>query len=215
MAKQLSKNQKRINDGEKQIGRHIGTTIAKKPMFKKEYERLVNATHKSTSIKSTSRPKLSRAFTLLYLTGCRASEIINLHTKDLEQMILNNEFSLKNNTKTKKARLISFDTNLKQVEYLKNILPADDIYLFAKNNSKQCMSVESLKVMMNRFIHKVLGELYSTHSFRTGYITTAHKIGLSLEHIRKDIGHSSITTTARYATVTSEEIAESKNTIQW
>ena len=198
-----------------QVGRAKGCTRAKKPILKKEYDRLMGATHKSLSIRAATREKLQRAFTLLYLTGCRVSEIINLHKKDLEQMILNNEFSLKNNTKTKKARLISFDSNHQQTQYLKKILPADDIYLFAKNNSKMPMSVASLKLMMNRFIHSALGELYSTHSFRTGYITTAHQLGLSLEHIREDIGHSSIATTARYATVTSQEIAESKNSRVW
>ncbi|MGB3988539.1 MAG: hypothetical protein WBK67_02480 [Minisyncoccales bacterium] len=68
---------------------------------------------------------------------------------------------------------------------------------------------------MNKFIHSVLGELYSTHSFRAGYITAAHQLGLSLEHIRQDIGHASIATTARYATVTNEEIASAKNLRVW
>jgi hypothetical protein len=35
------------------------------------------------------------------------------------------------------------------------------------------------------------------------------------EHIRQDIGHASIATTARYATVTSQEISLGKNTIKW
>ena len=77
------------------------------------------------------------------------------------------------------------------------------------------MSVSALKLLMNQFIHRVLGELYSTHNFRAGYITTAHQLGLSLEHIRQDIGHANISTTARYATVTSDEISQGKSLREW
>ena len=77
------------------------------------------------------------------------------------------------------------------------------------------MSAASFNLQMNRFIHKVLGEYYSTHSFRAGYVTVSHQQGLSLEHIRQDIGHKDIATTARYATVTNDEISKAKNSRQW
>ena len=197
------------------MARPKGTARPKKPIQKVEYERLVNAAHKSLSIKASTRVKLIAAFTLLYLTGCRISEIININTNDIKNMILHNEYSLTNTTKTKTPRLISFDTNRMQIEFLQKILPPDDRYLFAKNNSQTPMSVSSLKLQMNQFIHRVLGPLYSTHSFRAGYITIAHKQGLSLEHIREDIGHESISTTARYATVTHKEIADAKSMREW
>lgn len=192
-----------------------GTTRAKKPILKKEFDRLINATNRSLELQSQTKMKLIRAFTLLYLTGCRISEIAKLTSSDIEQMIMENEYSLTNATKTKSARLISFSENLTQIEFLKKILPKESSYLFPRNNSPEPMRVESLKLMMNRFIQKILGALYSTHSFRAGYITTAHQIGLSLEHIREDIGHASIATTARYATVTHAEISQAKNHRAW
>ena len=197
------------------MARPKGTTRAKKPILKKEYERLTHAVNKSIVIKSPTKMKLIRAFTLLYLTGCRVSEIAHFKTKDVAFMIQNNEYSLSNDTKTKTARLITYDENYVQIEFLKKILPLNDGYLFARNNSNEAMTVSALKLLMNKFIHRVLGELYSTHSFRTGYITTAHQQGLSLEHIREDIGHKNIATTARYATVTSAEIAHAKSLRSW
>jgi len=193
-----------------------GTTRAKKPILKKEYERLINATNRSTDIKSVTKAKLIGGFTLLYLTGCRVSEIVKLNSRDISQMIESNEFSLTNFTKTKSPRLISFDEQRLQVEFLKKLLPKEkDKFLFAKNNSNHPMSASSLTILMNKFIHSILGELYSTHSFRAGYITIAHQQGLSLEHIRQDIGHKSMSTTARYATVTSQEISRGKNARAW
>jgi len=197
------------------MARPKGTTRAKKPIQKKEFDRLINAINRSLEIKSPTKLKLTRAFTLLYLTGCRISEIAYFKSDDVKQMIEENEYSLTNNTKTHSSRLISFNENKTQIEFLKKIHPCDDGYLFAKNNSEKVMTVSALKLLMNKFIHRVLGQLYSTHSFRTGYITTAHQRGLSLEHIREDIGHKNIATTARYATVTSDEIAKAKNLIVW
>jgi len=77
-----------------------GTTRAKKPIQKREYERLMLATRNSLVIKSATRVKLQRAFTLLYLTGCRVSEIANFTKDEMEMFIKHNEFSLTNNTKT-------------------------------------------------------------------------------------------------------------------
>lgn len=192
-----------------------GTTRAKKPILKKEFDRIINATARDLDLQSATKMKLIRAFTLLYLTGCRISEIAPLKSTDIEQMIRENEYSLTNATKTKSARLISFSENFTQIEFLKKILPKQNGYLFPRNNSAEPMTTESLKRMMNIFIHRVLGNLYSTHSFRAGYITAAHQLGLSLEHIREDIGHASIATTARYATVTHTEIAQAKNQRVW
>jgi len=210
-----SKNQIRIENDEKQIGRQVGTTRPKKPILKKEYERLINATRKSLTIQASTKVKLANAFTLLYLTGCRVSEIADVTKEDIEMMIQTNEHSLSNNTKTKKARLISFDSDRVQVQMLQELKFLENGYLFAKNSTSKPMTVSALKLLANTFIHKVLGELYSTHSFRAGYITTAHQLGLSLEHIRQDIGHKSISTTARYATVTNEEISRGKTLRKW
>lgn len=197
------------------VMRPIGTTRAKKPIFKNEFEQLISACKNGKEIKSPTKQKLIRAFTLLYMTGCRAGEIVNMRTIDLMSMIENNEYSLTNNTKTKTPRLISFDESRQQIEYLKKILPKNSTYLFPRNNSDSTMTASALKLLMNTFIHSVLGELYSSHSFRAGYITAFHQQGLSLEHIRQDIGHRNIATTARYTTVTSEEIARSKNHRNW
>lgn len=195
--------------------RPTGTTRAKKPIMKKEFDRLIKAVKMNTEIKSPTKLKLTRAFTLLYLTGCRAGEIVNFTREDLEQMISDNEYSLTNDTKTKTPRLISFDEQQVQITMLKQLLPMSGTYLFAKNGSDRPMTSSALKLLMNSFIHNILGELYSSHSFRAGYITAAHQQGLSLEHIRTDIGHTSIATTARYTTVTHEEISRGKNHRDW
>lgn len=193
-----------------------GTTRAKKPIMRREYRLLLLALSRNTDIKRPTKYKLRAAFTLLYLTGCRISEIARLRRSDIEQMIAHNEYSLTNDTKTAQARLISFDESRAQAQMLADILSeSGPEYLFTRNGSDHPMTTEALKNLANGFIHAVLGELYSSHSFRAGYITAFHAQGFSLEHIRTDIGHRSIATTARYATVTPSEISLGKNQREW
>jgi len=194
--------------------RPTGTTRAKKPILKREFDRLIRAVNHNTEIKSVTKAKLISAFTLLYLTGCRVSEIVHLTRDDLDRMITENEYSLTNATKTKTPRLISFDEGKTQIEFLRRLAPLKKC-IFYRNGSEKPMTVSALTLLLNQFIHGVLGELYSSHSFRAGYITAFHQQGLSLEHIRTDIGHASIATTARYATVSHEEISRGKNLRQW
>lgn len=196
--------------------RPVGTTRAKKPILKKEFDRLIRAVNLNHDIKSPTKRKLTAAFTLLYLTGCRVSEIVSFRGSDIEQMIRNNEYSLTNATKTRTPRLISFDETHQQIEILKTLLLPDNTrFLFARNNSNVPMTAPALTLICNKFIHAVLGELYSSHSFRAGYITAFHQQGFSLEHIRTDIGHANIATTARYATVSHEEISRGKSARTW
>ena len=67
---------------------------------------------------------------------------------------------------------------------------------------------------MNDFIHEVLGESYSRHSFRQGLITDMliiHKLPLSTAQAY--IGHSSMMTTARYAKATTEDTQKAINVV--
>lgn len=194
--------------------RPVGTTRAKKPIMKREFDLLILALGRSHEIKSPTRVKLRAAFTLLYLTGCRISEIAHFTRDDIAQMVADNEYSLTNATKTKTPRLITLDESRRQAAMLSGIMP-DTRYLFPRNGSDRPMTATALKNLANGFIHAVLGDLYSTHSFRAGYITAFHAQGFSLEHIRTDIGHRSIATTARYATVTPGEISLGKNRREW
>lgn len=192
-----------------------GSTRAKKPILHHDFRRLLTLLQKNKTIKQGTKHKLKCAFTLLYVTGCRISEIVLMQKSDIESMIAHNEYSLTNNTKTKTPRLITFSEEKEEQELLRAILPKDDGYLFYKNNSHNPMTKESLQRLCNNFLHVSLGKLYSTHSFRKGYITELHKNGNSLELIRDDVGHKKLATTALYVDITPSEIAKGKSKRKW
>jgi integrase len=189
------------------MARPKGTTRAKKPIEKYEYEKLMSFANRSKFIKQHRlRIKLKRVFTLLYITGCRISEIIDLSTSDLKMMCEHKEYSLANNTKTKKSRLIVFSDS--QIELLKSIVPSVQIKLFDVSSSY-------LTIKTNNIIHKCLGELYSTHSFRAGYVTRLANTGANIKLIQEDIGHTNISTTIRYIKIKDDQKREAKEKLIW
>ena len=190
------------------MARPIGTTRAKKAIEKYEFDKLISFTNTTKHLaQQRARVKLKRAFTLLYVTGCRISEIVDFTTNDIRDMIEKKEYSLSNNTKTKKARLMIFGAQ--ECEILKTLLVPENIKLF--NN----VTVGYLTLKCNDIIHKCLGSLYSTHSFRAGYVTRLAKSGENIELIRSDIGHKNIATTARYIKVTDEDKRKAKERLVW
>ena len=189
------------------MARPKGTTRAKKAIGKYEFERLIYFVNKTHFIKQQKvRVRLKRVFTLLYLTGCRISELQNFRTKDIKEMIEKKEYSTTNQTKMKQSRLIVFGDN--QLQLLKDILPQFEVSIID-------VCVSALTKQANDVIHFCLGELYSTHSFRTGYITRLANSGENIELIRSDIGHKNITTTARYIKVTDEQKRAAKEKLDW
>lgn len=190
------------------MARPIGTTRVKKPITKFEFDKLIHFVGRTNHIHHSGlRERLRRAFTLLFITGCRVSEIMNFTSDDVRKMILEKEFSLANNTKTKSSRLITYADG--QLELLRNILPVGQVRLFGD------VSLEYFNIKMNKIIHLCLGELYSSHSFRSGYITRLALNGENIKLIQEDIGHRSIQTTARYIKITSEDKRTAKSKLEW
>ena len=127
-------------------------------------------------------------------------------------MVKFKKISLKNNTKTKRAReaYISDKNALFLAELFQDELLQDDRYALLKpwNSPMEQYSPKALSNILNKVIKEALGEQYSTHSFRAGYITTLHRAGVSIPVIKEIIGHTSSATTMRYIKVDEVEKRE-------
>lgn len=195
------------------MARPFGKTKAKKAIRKADFERLIDFVSKNKTMNHPTRSKLKTAFTILYVTGCRISEIVNFTKEDIESMIKNKEFSLNNSNKTKIPRLIEFSDS--QISLLEKVLTKETGFLFKKNNSFESMSITGLTTLCNQYIQIALGELYSSHGFRRNMITQIlHKTGrIKLAQIH--IGHKSPSTTTRYDTPADGDIRNTLNSINW
>ncbi|PHR71497.1 MAG: hypothetical protein COA66_09185 [Arcobacter sp.] len=195
----------------KTAGRPIGTTRVKKPILKNEFAKLINYTKGDDSIKEFTKSKYLKTFTLLYYSGCRISELISLKIEDLHTIFNTDELSLTNDTKTKKPRLIYFSTE--SVKELKKIFVNEldssnknELLIRTKNKLYDKINCIGYTAQLNAYIQTILGELYSTHSFRQGILTDMATKGINSKIIQQFIGHASIGTTLRYVTPTEKDI---------
>jgi integrase/recombinase XerD len=164
-------------------------------------------------MQSSTNKKVRLAFVLLYFTGCRNSEIVNFTYKDLEYIYKNKEYSLDNNNKTKSTRLLHFSS--KALEDIQTIdTDTSKEYLFHKNGSDKPMSASSFNQLLNKHIKSILGDMYSTHSFRKGIITDIVNSTGNIKLAQKIAGHSNSNTTNMYVQVTNNDVKNSLTMIR-
>ena len=161
-----------------------------------ELKKLFNSIDISTKIGRRDMTLLS----LLYDTGARANEIIELKYKDInletKRIILDG--------KGKKKRVVSMMEQTKKmlIQYLKEFNIKSEDYVFNKNHKKY----------NNRFIRDVL-EKYKDiipdkkihpHVFRHTRAVHLLDHGINIVYIQEFLGHESVVTTQTYASVIEE-----------
>ena len=152
------------------------------------------------------KDKIIFAATILHHSGMRASELLKLKYQHLSDAVFEGRFSLDNSTKTKSTRLILLARlGRKEIEELIDGYEGDmkDYVFPAKNGG--ALSKGPFIRLLNRHIHSILGELYSSHSYRISYITDLLKVS-SANLAQKAVGHKSVSTTLRYGYSSTEDI---------
>ena len=179
-----------------------GATKSRKIITQKEYKELMNYLNRTDELKPHSIENAKKAFVLLYYGGFRVSELIDLTNKELFEIIKNKEFSLSNNTKTKKPRRVYFSDNaIKDIKKVfKNHFEESENYLLIRSWGKPYnkYSPHTLQRQLNIILKTALGYSYTTHSFRAGIITEMALKGINTKIIQSFINHSNVTTTLRY-----------------
>ncbi len=187
--------------------RPIGSTKDRQPIGLAEFKTLLNLTKRDKTLREITKKKFIRAFTLLRLTGCRVSEIIEFTKEDLKYMCKNSYISLNNQNKTKKTRLLRFSpAGINLLEKL----DVEDVSekLFYKNGSSHAMSTTVFTRELNKQLKKVLGDIYTTHSFRAGVATDLIRATGNPNIAKAVLGHSSLATTLGYDRPSNNDIYE-------
>jgi site-specific recombinase XerD len=187
--------------------RPIGSTKDRLPIFEDEFNKLIELTKKDKHIQKNTKLKLLRAYTLLYLTGCRVSEIIDFTCKDIETILRHKMISLSNDTKTKKPRALLFnDVGTDMLSKLSYVdCPSSTEVLFYANNSELAMNERVFTRILNTHLSSALTPLYTTHSFRAGYITRVIEKTGNVKTASDLVGHSSIKTTIAYLSTSTKQ----------
>ena len=161
---------------------------------------------------------------VLYETGARVSEFINIKLNDLN---LSDNASITLYGKGNKTRVVPISEELVKLinKYLKEVYTNyGDDYLFYSNYKKQYERTSINKIIHN-FIIILKSEYpthfngsYSPHSFRHTKATHLYNNGTPLLYIKDFLGHSTVSSTEIYATPDSkkqrEEILKNSKSIK-
>lgn len=148
---------------------------------------------------------------LLYATGMRVSELINLTLQDIDL----NEATVRTLGKGSKERIIPIgDYALKYMkiyleEYRSKLLKKDwNNFLFLNNHGKQITRQGFFKVIKKRKEEIGLKKELSPHTLRHSFATHLLNHGADLRSIQELLGHSDIGTTQIYTNVSNEHLKE-------
>lgn len=144
---------------------------------------------------------------LLYVTGLRVSELVNIKLKDIDKY----NKSIKILGKGSKERIVYYEDNCSKLlnKYLNNTRRK-----LNKNNSEYLLLNKFGNKLSTRMIRNILNNLtigtsieqIYPHMIRHTFATTMLNNGADLMTVKELLGHESINTTSIYTHVTNEQI---------
>ena len=147
---------------------------------------------------------------LMYATGMRISELINIKMEDIN---LNNSCVIVNG-KGNKERKIPFDEITTYYldkyinEYRKQFLKKINNYLFLNCFGEKISRQAFFKTIKSLAIKKDIKKNFSPHSLRHSFATHMVENGADLRSVQTLLGHSDISTTQIYTNISNKFIKE-------
>ena len=178
----------------------------RKPIQEKEFKTLLNYINANSTMRENTKQNYFNLFTLLYYTGMRLNEVPQLTIEDLNIAIDKQELIIKAHKQHKERSIVLSKHSIKQLKKITRNQEPTYRVIKIKSNPYSTPSPISFIAKVNRVIQSVLGERYSSHSFRAGVITDLAVKGVNPKIIQNFIGHSSISTTMNYISPSSEDI---------
>ena len=185
----------------------MATRRIKKSITEKEYKLLMSHTKGDDSLKEFNRKRFLMIFSLLYYSGVRINELSQIKYKHIKEIIQNGETIIVT-YKTKNERILYFsDQARKEMKKYFDLTEDENNYVIASwNNPKNRMHEISLISLVNKYMKKVLGEGFTSHSFRQGLLTEMGSRSINPKIIQSFIGHSDVKTTLRYIKPTAADV---------
>lgn len=146
---------------------------------------------------------------LMYATGIRVSELVNLKVYDIDI----NSATIRTIGKGSKERIIPFgDYCLKYLKiyidkYRSTMLKGDNCdYLFINNHGKNMTRQGCFKIIKKLALESGIKTVISPHTIRHSFASHLLKYGADLRTIQELLGHSDISTTQIYTHISNEQL---------
>ena len=177
-----------------------------------EYKKLISFIRGNETLRENTKLNLLRTFTILFFTGLRLNEVQELKIKDIKNLLQDGNVKIdisKTSTQRKLYLTNSFQKELVKLFDFKNELDENRIISKGSDKNKRT-SINNIVFIqqVNKTIKEILGEGYSSHSFRQGLITEMGSKSINIKIISQFVGHKNISTTMGYIKPTDEQIRE-------
>lgn len=183
--------------------------FTKIPMPKKERKlpEVLNKEEVRKLIEAADTVKSRLIISLLYSTGLRVSELVNLRKKDIN---FEDNSGWVRQGKGGKDRLFMISANLS--DELKSFMDGkgkDYEYVFSSNAPLTTRNIQ--KILKGAKIRAGIDKKATPHSLRHSFATHLLEGGTDIRMIQTMLGHSSLSTTQVYTHISSEQIKRVKN----
>jgi site-specific recombinase XerD len=145
---------------------------------------------------------------LLYSTGIRCGELLNLRVEDVS---FENNLIVVNKGKGEKDRIVFLSEKVKGLllDYLK--LEKPHVYFFEGQNGGK-YSATSVQKVVKRAVQKAgINKNVTPHVLRHSFATHLHDSGVDIRNIQVLLGHSSTKTTEIYTYISKRDIRKLKS----
>lgn len=189
-------------------GRPKFTNKNSKPILDKEFQ-VIKSYVNGLETYETTKIKWLRSLELLFMSGLRVSEILDIKIKDIKNGIEKSELSVF----VKKQKIIRhIPLSTKSINTLKKLIinetDTESYFIHKRNNGRTKLNPNGFTKEFNDLLKLVLGKDYSSHSFRKGLITQMSIKGINPKITQTFIGHRNVTTTLNYYKPTVEDVRE-------
>ena len=183
----------------------------KKSVTAKEYKKLMNFVRGDEDIKPFNQKRFLKIFSLLYYSGLRVNELTQIKYGHIEQIINTGETIVVSH-KTSRERVLYFsDSAIKEIKkyFTYEESELNNYCITSWGNPQKTFHETSLIQLVNKYMKSVLGDNYTSHSFRQGLISEMGSKSVNPKIIQSFIGHRNISTTLGYIKPTEEDIKHS------
>ena len=143
---------------------------------------------------------------MLYATGVRVSELVNIKVSDINK----SNKSIRVMGKGKKMRIVYFGEYAEEYlnRYLTKNINKGSKYLFVNANNEK-MQIEEVEVMIKKIVKDLALKTHVTpHTLRHTFATHLLNNGTDIKTVQELLGHASLNTTGIYTHVSNERLKE-------
>ncbi len=183
----------------------------KKSVTAKEYKKLMAFVRGDEDIKPFNQKRFLKIFSLLYYSGLRVNELTQIRYSHIQEIIETSETIIVSH-KTSRERVLYFsDSAIKEIKkhFTFEEHELNNYCITSWANPQKTFHEVSLIQLVNKYMKNILGDNYTSHSFRQGLITEMGSKSVNPRVIQSFIGHMNVSTTLGYIKPTESDIKDS------